>query len=94
MAVSTWSVRVNGKYDTSAEWTRADPVLLRGEVITVVTSSGELRHKTGDGTKRYTQLPFDDEAVRNLVNGKNSVAVSASTPAGQAANDLWYKPLT
>ena len=28
------------------------------------------RTKTGDGTKTYTQLPFDDEAIYNALNNK------------------------
>lgn len=65
-----YHARVQFKKDTSANWTAANPVLLDGEEILVVTEAGAIRRKTGDGVKTYTQLPFDDEAVRNLVNGK------------------------
>lgn len=47
--------------DTSANWTASDPVLLDGEVIIVDTDAGMVRRKTGDGAKKYSQLPFDDE---------------------------------
>lgn len=56
--------------DTSANWTTSDPILLDGEVIIVDTAEGETRYKTGNGTKKYSQLPFDDEAVRALISAK------------------------
>ena len=70
MAQKTYNARVKWKRDTSANWTSNDPVLLDGEIIIVDTSSGETRFKVGDGTKRYSQLPFEDEAVRSLINAK------------------------
>lgn len=70
MAQKTYNARVKWKRDTSANWTSNDPVLLDGEIIIVDTSSGETRFKVGDGTKRYSQLPFEDEAVRSLISAK------------------------
>lgn len=68
MATSkTIDARVKHKRDTSANWTSNNPVLLNGEIILVDTADGELRFKVGDGTKRYTQLPFTDEPLRNLI---------------------------
>ena len=93
MATTTRNVRVRSKSDTSANWTAADPVLLDGEIITVVTAAGEIRHKTGNGSKRYTQLPFDDEAVRNLVNSKHTEIMSSEQPSGLAVGDDWDKIL-
>lgn len=61
--------------DTSANWTTSDPVLLDGEVIIVDTAEGETRYKIGDGTKKYSQLPFDDESVRALITAKDTDAV-------------------
>ena len=55
------------KKDTAVNWTVNDPVLLNGEIILVDTDSGELRTKIGDGEKSYTQLPFTDEAIKNLI---------------------------
>ena len=70
MAQKTYNARVQSKRDKSANWTSENPVLLDGEIIIVDTSSGETRFKIGDGTKKYSQLPFEDEAVRSLVSGK------------------------
>ena len=61
----TFNARIKHKRDTSANWTAQDPVLLNGELIVVDTTSGEMRFKIGDGTKRYSQLPFQDEILRN-----------------------------
>lgn len=60
--------RIKQKRDTSSNWTSNDPVLLYGEIIVVDTNEGEIRLKVGDGTKRYSQLPFLDESIRNLIS--------------------------
>lgn len=65
MANKTFNTRIKNKRDTSANWTTQDPVLLNGELIIVDTASGETRFKIGDGTKKYSQLPFQDEILRN-----------------------------
>ena len=65
MANNTFNTRIKNKRDTSANWTSKDPVLLDGELIIVDTASGETRFKIGDGTKKYSQLPFQDEILRN-----------------------------
>lgn len=59
--------RVKFKTDTSANWTDKDPVLYSGELIIVITASGEKRFKIGDGVKTYKQLPFQDEVLRGLI---------------------------
>lgn len=65
MANKTFNTRIKNKRDTSANWTAQDPVLLNGEIIAVDTANGETRFKIGDGTKKYSQLPFQDEILRN-----------------------------
>lgn len=71
----TLNARISWKRDTSANWTSQDPVLLNGEIIIVDTASGETRFKIGDGTKKYSQLPFEDEAIRNLIGEKAKVSI-------------------
>ena len=76
--------RINASFqqrrDTASNWESKNPVLLDGEMITVITNAGAVRHKTGDGAKTYTQLPFDDEPLYNALTGKcdasNSVEVT------------------
>ena len=62
--------RIKHKRDTSLNWIINNPVLLNGEIILVdiVGGNGELRAKIGDGIKTYTQLPFSDEILRDLIN--------------------------
>lgn len=67
MAIAEYLSRVKFKRDTSSNWTQYNPILLNGEIILVDTDNGELRAKIGDGEKRYTQLPFTDEVIRNLI---------------------------
>ena len=68
MASKELKTRIKSRKDTSANWRNNNPVLLDGEIIIVNTDSGETRFKIGDGIKTYTQLPFQDEAIRNLIN--------------------------
>ena len=74
MAAQKYNARVRHKRDTSANWTTNNPVLLDGEIIIVDTDAGAMRTKTGDGIKTYTQLPFDDEAVRSLIYERVSIS--------------------
>lgn len=69
----TLNTRIKQKRDTSANWELKNPVLLNGEIIIVDTASGEMRTKTGDGEKTYTQLPFDDEGTKG---GKSLVDIN------------------
>ena len=62
-----FDARIKFKRDTSSNWTSNNPKLLNGEIILVDTDGGELRAKVGDGVKSYTQLPFSDEVIRNLI---------------------------
>lgn len=79
MASKNFKGRIKHTRDTSANWEAKNPVLLAGEVILVDTAAGELRSKTGDGTKRYSQLPFDDEVIRNLINNSKYTHPSHNT---------------
>lgn len=93
MSTPEWRGRIQNRKDTAANWEAKDPVLLNGEIIVVETSAGEIRHKTGDGIKSYTQLPFDDEVVRNLIisktDGKLASVFSAGTTAPSDTRLLW-----
>lgn len=66
-----FNTRIKFKRDTSSNWTNKNPIILNGEIILIDTDSGELRAKVGDGSKTYTQLPFSDEVIRNLVTEHN-----------------------
>lgn len=76
MAVKELLARVQHKRDTSANWEAEDPVLLNGEIIVVDTEDGKMRTKTGDGQKKYSELPFDDEDLRKAIAQKNGAGVA------------------
>lgn len=59
-----------------------------GEIIIVDTASGSVRRKIGDGTKTYSQLPFDDEDIYNALAGKcdASVFINTTLAAGSWSN--------
>ena len=87
MANKTFNTRIKNKRDTSANWTSKDPVLLDGELIIVDTASGETRFKIGDGTKKYSQLPFQDEILRN---SKADVSAGVYTAAASSTDGIAY----
>ena len=65
------NIRIQNKRDTAANWETNNPILLNGELIIVYTNAGDIRFKIGDGTKTYTQLPFQDETLYNVLSGKS-----------------------
>lgn len=91
MATKQLNSRIQWKRDTSANWEANNPVLLNGEIIIVTTNAGETRFKIGDGVKTYTQLPFQDEAVRALITELSAtVDTKLTTPNGTKGQFLGY----
>lgn len=80
MAVSTYDARLKHKRDTETNWEQNNLVLLDGEVIFVDTTAGALRSKVGDGKTAYTDLPFSDQVIYEMLEKKadSSVAVNFS----------------
>lgn len=66
MANKTFNTRLKLKYDSYANWTAKDPVLLQGEaaICVVPASTGAVNQepcvlmKIGDGTKKFSELSF------------------------------------
>ena len=56
----SYNTRVKLKSDTEANWLSQDPVLLDGEIAIVRLDGGETRKKIGDGTKKFSELSYDD----------------------------------
>lgn len=90
MANKTFNARVKNKRDTSANWTTQDPVLLNGEIIAVDTASGETRFKIGDGTKKYSQLPFQDEILRNIIDQRATLDAGVYTATASSTDGIAY----
>ena len=65
-----FNARIRIKKDTAANWETNNPVLLDGELVIVQTNAGDTRFKIGDGTKTYTQLPFQDESLYSVLSSK------------------------
>ena len=65
-----FNARIQNKRDTASNWEKNNPVLLDGELIIVDTNAGDVRFKIGDGSKTYTQLPFQDESLYSVLSGK------------------------
>ena len=87
--MNTIQSRIQHKRDTSSNWEQNNPIILAGEIIIVDTNSGERRTKTGDGIKRYNELPFDDELIRNLVSSKDAETLaSAKTYTDDKVGDI------
>ena len=98
------NTRIKNKRDTAANWETRNPVLLEGEVIIVTTNAGDIRFKVGDGVKTYTQLPFQDESLYNIlrdkadsgdlealrseVEGKQNILTFDSTPTANSTNPV------
>lgn len=88
MADRTISASIRPRRDTAANWESKNPVLGDGEFIIVYTASGAIRHKIGDGTKTYSQLPFTDEPLYNALAGKCDASgyVTATLAAANWSN--------
>lgn len=80
--------RIQMKRDTSSSWVVNNPVLLDGEVVIVDTDAGAVRYKVGDGTKKFTQLPFTDENMLNLVNNKQDKLTIDTLPTSGSSNPV------
>ena len=88
MADKTFNTRISLKYDTYANWTDKNPVLLAGEaaVVVVLAKSGAVQHepavlfKIGDGTKKFSELSF----VSGLAANVYSWALAESKPSYSA----------
>lgn len=77
MAQKNFNARIKWKRDSASNWETQDPVLLDGEVIIVDTAAGDIRLKVGDGTKKYSQLPFTDEKIRQDLAEATKNAIAA-----------------
>ena len=86
MALYEINGRMKQKRDTAANWEAKNPVILNGEIVLVDTNAGELRAKIGDGVKKYLQLPFSDEVLRNLITDKANKS-DIPTKVSELTND-------
>lgn len=68
----TINTRIQNKNDLLSNWVEADPILLKGELATVVLSSNVVKLKVGDGKTKFTDLPYAYDSqfndIRSLVD--------------------------
>lgn len=75
MADKTINVRFKQKYDTEANWTSANPVLLAGEMA--ISSDKNGKYKVGNGTSTWKQLSY---AKSNLEKSDVTSALGYTPP--------------
>lgn len=68
----SYNTRIKLKRDTEANWTRKNPVLLDGEMVIVKTTDGKTRKKIGDGTKKFSELPYDEITVDGTLSNTSA----------------------
>lgn len=93
MANNTINTRIKLKYDTLANWTSKDPVLLKGELAVVAiptdatamqvegTTPPQILFKVGDGTSKFSQLQYASSKAADVY----AWAKAASKPSYTSA---------
>jgi hypothetical protein len=85
-----FNTRVKNKRDSVSNWTDKNPILLDGEVVVVDSTDGESRFKIGDGTKHYSELPFQDEYLQNEINNKAAIEAGVYTAVASSSDGVAY----
>lgn len=86
MSDNILSVKIKQRYDTEANWTIANPILLEGELA--ISSDKNGMYKTGDGSSTWSQLPY------NNANSANTATKATQDSAGQQINTTYIKGLS
>lgn len=90
MSGKIFNTRVKNKRDSVSNWTDKNPILLDGEVVVVDSTDGESRFKIGDGTKHYSELPFQDEYLQNEINNKAAIEAGVYTAVASSPDGVAY----
>lgn len=90
MSGKIFNTRVKNKRDSVSNWTDKNPILLDGEVVVVDSTDGESRFKIGDGTKHYSELPFQDEYLQNETNNKAAIEAGVYTAVASSSDGVAY----
>ena len=84
MAENIVNVRVQNKYDKEANWKAKDPVLLSGEVVFTSDGNDMGKHKVGNGTAKWSELPY---SIAELSKGDVITALGYTPPTTYAGSD-------
>lgn len=58
--------------------------------MVVDSTDGESRFKIGDGTKHYSELPFQDEYLQNEINNKAAIEAGVYTAVASSSDGVAY----
>lgn len=83
MAENTLDVRIKQKYDTEANWSSKNPILLSGEVA---ISSDNGLYKVGNGTSTWSSLSYNNAV--NATTATTATKLGTST-VGNAAKPIY-----
>ena len=86
MANTTLNVRIKNRYDTEANWSSNNPVLLNGELA--ISSDKNGMYKVGNGTSTWSELPY------NNANSASTATKATQDSAGQQINTTYIKGLS
>ena len=81
MSETTLNVRIQNRTDLEANWSYADPVLMKGE-IAVSSDKGNL-YKVGDGTSKWSELTYNSAVSADAANYANYSTQALSDNKGQ-----------
>lgn len=82
-------IRSKQRYDTEANWSSKNPVLLSGELA--ISSDKNGRYKVGDGTKRWSALEYAGYKIGSNITDTNGTLSITKT---NVTNALGYTPPT
>lgn len=71
--------RIKQRRDTVANWTKNNPVLLKGEIAIVEDTDGAIRFKVGDGSKTFSALAYTDEKLKAEIATKGNKLAGAGS---------------
>lgn len=71
--------RIKQRRDTVANWTKNNPVLLKGEIAIVEDTDGAIRFKVGDGSKTFSALAYTDEKLKAEIATKGNKLAAAGS---------------
>ena len=75
MADNNINVRIKQKIDTESNWSKNNPVLLKGEKGLI---EGTSKYKIGDGTSKWSDLPLYEGMTASDRSKLNSIASGAT----------------
>ncbi len=86
MAENILDVRLKQRYDTEANWTSINPVLLAGELA--ISSDKDGKYKVGNGSSKWSELSYAYQsgldAKQNTITGGATTITSSNLTANRA----------